>query len=84
MKAHNIRITELENKFAVFKSRLDRHSAAILDEILPALDKIDIQLNRLIVSNDRFMELERAVADIAVAVYDQRTKKADKRTTRKH
>jgi len=70
---------QLQRRFETIEQRLDAQSLYILNELMPVLEKVRGDHQRLWVSNDRFTELERAVADVAMALLDKRTGKADSR-----
>jgi hypothetical protein len=71
---------DIQKQFEEIETRLQRHSLFYMDEVLPAIQKLRMDIENLWISNDRFTELERAVADIAQIVYDRKTRhKADSR-----
>jgi hypothetical protein len=58
---------------------LDSHSLFYMREVMPVVEKLRGEITRLWISNDRFTELERAVADLAYIIYDRKNRKADSR-----
>lgn len=75
---------EVEAAIAAMNKRLDAHSLYIINEVMPAIEKARAELARIWVSNDRFTELERAVADIAMVVYDRKSRKRADSRVRPH
>jgi hypothetical protein len=79
---HNYCMTQkqLEKRIEAIEQRLDGHSKFLVNEVIEGLASVRDEMQLLVVSNDRFTELERAVADIAMVVYDRKTRrKADSR-----
>jgi len=73
-------LQDIRTTFQEIEKKLHNHSMLYLNEIKPALDKLQKDMEALWVSNDRFTELERAVADIALVVYDRPSRsRADSR-----
>jgi hypothetical protein len=63
------RIKKLEQSVQALEGRLRSHGNYVMHDILPLLDRIREDMDALWISNDRFTELERAVADMALTLY---------------
>ena len=63
----NARLDELER-------RLANHSNFLLNDIQPLLQTLRAGIDDLTITQDRFNQLEEAVADIAIIVFNQKAK----------
>lgn len=74
------RLEALEQSVDALRNRVTSQSTFIMNELLPVLDKMREDMDALWISNDRFTELERAVADVRIALFhEQEYRQADRR-----
>jgi len=78
------KLEDIQKTLTLITDRLENHSHFVIKDILPQLEVLQRQVAKLWISEDRFTELERAVADIAGVVYQRRTGKPADSRVRKH
>lgn len=69
----------IEERIAELEERADNQSKFLAMTVGPALEEVAEQMGKVWISDDRFRELERAVADIAAIIMKQNAKWADQR-----